>query len=663
MKLRNLFAAIALIAVIGFSMTGCDDGDGNGGSKGDKDLGGNITITPSTGVTIGTKLTANYTGKENISYQWKRGDTNVGTNSNEYIPDQTGSYTVTVGATGYKSKISAAVNVSGGANAPTVANVTVNPATVSVAKGKTQQFIAIVTGTNNPAQTVNWTVTGGGNGTNISASGYLTIAANETAATLTVKAVSTVDTSKSGTAAVTVTAPILLTVSDAASWGDAVNGIRTGGNDKVYIITVTGDISIPVSTDSTFGSVTGVTVNIEGNGTFSMPSGNGRLLQIGDKQTVVVKNLTLQGRDGNTNEVVRVNTGGTFRMEGSSSVTGNTSSGSGGGVYVSLYGTFIMQDNASVRGNTVNSSSNAYGGGVNVNNGTFIMQGNASVSNNSANSSGTNAYAYGGGVCINGETFIMRDNASVSDNTVSVSFSANYAYGGGVCIRNGNFTLEGGAISDNAATGGNYGNAQGGGVYVDITTTGSNGTFTMRNGTISGNTVEGKQIAWGGAVFGVLIMEDGEITGNTVTAISTSSTSVVEARGGGVNANLTMRGGTISGNTVNAGRTYGSTMVYGSGGGVYGTVTMQGGSISGNTVNVSNSNSSSNVTIYGGGVCVMGNINKTGGTIYGNDAAEGLKNIADGGKGHAVYSLNENWRNATAGPTINSDTYGFWSND
>jgi len=88
---------------------------------------------------------------------------------------------------------------------PTVTGVTVNPKNVNVAKGDTRQFRATVTGENNPAQTVEWEVTGGAAGTAIDANGKLTVDANETAETLTVKATSTADTSKSGTATVTVT--------------------------------------------------------------------------------------------------------------------------------------------------------------------------------------------------------------------------------------------------------------------------------------------------------------------------------------------------------------------------------------------------------------------------------------------------------------------------
>ena len=89
---------------------------------------------------------------------------------------------------------------------PTVTAVTVAPATATVTKGATQQFTATVTGEHDPAQTVTWTVEGGTTGTTISDTGLLTVAADETATTLTVTATSTVDQSKSGIATVTVKA-------------------------------------------------------------------------------------------------------------------------------------------------------------------------------------------------------------------------------------------------------------------------------------------------------------------------------------------------------------------------------------------------------------------------------------------------------------------------
>lgn len=83
--------------------------------------------------------------------------------------------------------------------------VTVSPPTSNTAPGSTQQFTVTVTGTPTPPQTVTWTVTGGVSAsTIISASGLLTVGSDETASTLIVTARSTVDTTKTGTATVTV---------------------------------------------------------------------------------------------------------------------------------------------------------------------------------------------------------------------------------------------------------------------------------------------------------------------------------------------------------------------------------------------------------------------------------------------------------------------------
>lgn len=74
------------------------------------DLTGNITISPTTGVTTGKEITATYDGTETVSFQWKKGSAIVGT-TNKFTPTETGFYTVTVSAEGFKSK-SAFVSVS-----------------------------------------------------------------------------------------------------------------------------------------------------------------------------------------------------------------------------------------------------------------------------------------------------------------------------------------------------------------------------------------------------------------------------------------------------------------------------------------------------------------------------------------------------------------------
>jgi len=103
-----------------------------GGNSGTSDLTGTITISPSTDVNINTELIATYTGSEAVSYQWKKGDTSVGTNSNKYTPTQAGSYTVTLSAEGYKSKTSAVVDVNDPSLLILGGTITISPTTATV---------------------------------------------------------------------------------------------------------------------------------------------------------------------------------------------------------------------------------------------------------------------------------------------------------------------------------------------------------------------------------------------------------------------------------------------------------------------------------------------------------------------------------------------------
>jgi len=125
---------------------------------------------------------------------------------------------------------------------PTVTSVTVSPATPNVVKGTTQTFTATVTGTNSPAQTVTWSIveTNKNMGTTINTSGVLTVAAAETLASLTVKATSTVDTTKNGTATVTIynNAESLTIVTNVMVNPDATTVAK--GENQTFTATVTG---------------------------------------------------------------------------------------------------------------------------------------------------------------------------------------------------------------------------------------------------------------------------------------------------------------------------------------------------------------------------------------------------------------------------------------
>ena len=91
--------------------------------------------------------------------------------------------------------------------ASTITSVTVTPATATLSKGADLQLNATVVGTGIVNKGVQWTVTGGAaSGTTVTNGGYLHVAANETATTLTVTATSIQDGTKTGESTITVTA-------------------------------------------------------------------------------------------------------------------------------------------------------------------------------------------------------------------------------------------------------------------------------------------------------------------------------------------------------------------------------------------------------------------------------------------------------------------------
>ena len=87
--------------------------------------------------------------------------------------------------------------------AGTVATVTVTPSAVSVKKGQKQTFSAVVSGDGIVSGDVEWSQTGGTK-SSISDDGVLTVGSGETGSSITVTAKSKQDSSKTGTATVTV---------------------------------------------------------------------------------------------------------------------------------------------------------------------------------------------------------------------------------------------------------------------------------------------------------------------------------------------------------------------------------------------------------------------------------------------------------------------------
>jgi hypothetical protein len=282
---KNLFFAgiISILLVFGLILTGCMNPaatDNNAGSDDDDDDGGGAgggTVATVTGVTV-SPPTANVAKNGTVTFTATVAGTNSpaqtvtwsvsGGNADTAISSD-GVLTVAAAETAGTLIVTATSTVNPGisgtaavtvtAVTATVTGVTVTPPMASVPKGGSQSFTATVTGTNNPAQTVTWTVTGGAPDTSISPAGALTIAAAETpGTTLIITATSTVNPGISGTAGVTVTAEIATVTGVTVSPSPA--SVPKGGT-QIFTATVAGTNNPGQSvTWSVTGGVTGTDI-------------------------------------------------------------------------------------------------------------------------------------------------------------------------------------------------------------------------------------------------------------------------------------------------------------------------------------------------------------------------------------------------------------------
>ncbi|MCL1826826.1 MAG: Ig-like domain-containing protein [Candidatus Cloacimonetes bacterium] len=370
-----------------------------------------------------------------------------------------------------------------------VTDVIVSPNSVNVPRGDTCQFNALVLGINNPSQYVVWSVSGGNSSTSINNVGLLTVSQNETAQYLTVTAKSVANQEVSGNAYVSVpTTGNVWEVDSQNAWNIAINGIRNAGGDKTHLININGDISIPPrpQNENLFLYLTGLTVVIDGTGSISL-SQNGALMQIGLAQTVIVRNISLIGRESNTHPLVRVEESGVFRLEAGATITNNICQGEAGGVSV-RGGTFIMNHSIIRNCRAINA------GAVFVSAGSFIMQENSKLRENQTNTMTTLS---SGAVFVANTGVFTLDWGSIEHNTCGRG-------AGGVLVNGGFFYLNNGYIAFNTSNGQN-----GGGVNIQ-----NNGTFCMYNGLINGNIANN---GFGGGVY--VHLGSFSKTGGTITGI------------------------------------------------------------------------------------------------------------------------------------------------
>ena len=190
-------------------------------------------------------------------------------------------------------------------------------------------------------------------------------------------------------------------------------------------------------------------------------------------------------------------TGGNFNMYGGV-IKNNTAKN--GGAFFSTTGGTINMTGGTISGNKATQNSNNAGGGA------IYMRGNGKINiSGSAQITGNSSSLDGGAILMGWGTINISDSAKISNNTAS-------RWGGAICLRQDSnqvttLNMRGGEISGNRAM------KEGGAVHV----LDKDCMFYLYDGKITGNTSGD-----GGAIYlnqepSWLIMQGGEISGNTAT--------------------------------------------------------------------------------------------------------------------------------------------------
>src|SRR5262249_10594878 len=209
-------------------------------------------------------------------------------------------------------------------------------------------------------------------------------------------------------------------------------------------------------------------------------------MTVGDS---TISGMTITG-GRTTGTDLNTNGGGGIGVDGAnvtiqdSAITGNSSSGSGGGIYV-FFGTV---------GLTVR---------------------NCLISGNTAGTDATSQYRDGGGISVGFGASLLVENSTVSGNTSPTEGGGIYVYRNAAAT----WTLRNSTISGNLA------GLCGGGILVRIANEGGSGTLVVQNSTIANNTVNAASTGPGGGGIaqvgpGGTVSVDSTIVANNVSAVA-----------------------------------------------------------------------------------------------------------------------------------------------
>lgn len=303
------------------------------------------------------------------------------------------------------------------------------------------------------------------------------------------------------------------------------NGEPFGSNDTItfanpgtIVLGSEGELVVDKSVVINASTVSGVTIDA---------SQNSRVMKTANQTSVTLTNLTLTGGNASDGGAIYGGEGVEITMV-DSTVTGNESSGFGGGLYVYGHGSSVNIVNSEFSNNVAGTD----GGAIYLSQegGNTLTLTNSRIVNNVATND------EGGGIWSAGyDDVISLTDSVVMNNTAGTQ-------GGGIYLLDGTLTLTNTTISGNSSA------ESGGGVYGS-----SSSNITALNSTISGNSTAEQ----GGGIFAdsdYLTLTNSTVSGNTA-----------DQQGGGIftGAITTLSHSTVANNTNGIG--YTGAGVYSSG--------------------------------------------------------------------------------------------------
>lgn len=389
-----------------------------------------------------------------------------------------------------------------------------------------------------------------------------------------------------------------------------------------------------------FGTLTLAAVEIDN----SLAVGDGGAVGIEDGASLTASGSLFSGNKAPFGGAVWANTSATLLSIGTSTLSGNSSTGTngydeGGAIYTNI-ATTLTSDTVSsntdsaivtngsggvtISGGTysANTAKGGYGGVLYVfGGGTNTISNNATFDSNVAGDPNTPAsYGYGG--AIYSDEDITIDHATFSNN-VAGSASGGKGYGGAIRFDDGSLTITNSTFTANSAGGANASFGYGGAIDDE-----TGNVMSVTGSTFTSNSAGGTDHGYGGAVElrGQVTVDSDSFSNNAAYATNpTDNSGSGDAYAGGAEiASFTdgerVTNSTFSGNTAIGGNVASGTYGIGSGAALYlsgsALLTLDGDTFS--------SNSSSGAETADGGALYAGeSFSMNGGSFDGNTATVG----------------------------------------